>query len=403
MIIRQDYLDTLAHYRDKQLIKVVTGVRHCGKTTLFRQFQDLLRRDGVSGEQILNIDFGEGHCAIKTGKELYEYVRARLQPGIKLYIFLDSVHHLEGFIKTVFGLSMKRECDIYMAGPSAHLLGGEHASTLSGRYIEIKMLPLSFREYISVHPGDRDTDGLFGDYVQNSALPYTLELPSPKARNYYLQGIFDTTILRDIVAKSRYPDLALLHSLVDFLAENIGNTCSTKSLLDGLVYTGQKISFHTLESYLAMLTDTSILYKIGRYDIKGLQYLKTGERYYAADIALMTAILGVAKLEPTKLNDDQVIENVIFHELLRRGNEVCIGKVGIREVDFVSIGFEGIEYYQVARTVMDADNSMLKQQLAPLKAIRDHHPKYLLTLDPTPSRTHGGIRQMNVLEWLVKR
>jgi predicted AAA+ superfamily ATPase len=377
---------------------VVTGVRHCGKTTLFKQFQDWLIQEGVSPEQIISLDFGDGRCAIETDKELYGHVRAKLQPGKKLYIFLDSIHRLDGFIKTVFGLSMKKECDVYIAGPSAHLLGGEHASTLSGRYIEIKMLPLSFREYILAHPGDRDIGSLFSDYAQNSAMPYTLELSNPKARGYYLQSIFDTTILRDIVAKSRYPDLALLQGLLEFLAENIGNTCSIKSLLDGLVYTGQKISFHTLESYLAMLTDTSILYKIGRYDIKGLQYLKTGEKYYAADLGLLRAVLGAYKLD-----EGQIIENMVFHELARRGSEVCIGKVGTMEVDFVSIGFDGIEYFQVAKTVAGAENSALKKELAPLKAIRDHHPKYLLTLDPTPQKTHGGIKQINVLEWLAIR
>ncbi|MCL1893855.1 MAG: ATP-binding protein [Holophagaceae bacterium] len=396
MIQRHDYINILSHYRDKPVIKIVTGLRHCGKTTLFKQFQEQLKREGVSEEQILNLNFAESDQGIQTGKDLYDYVKARLQAGTRLYIFLDGVHLLPGFIRTVFGLSMKKECDIYMAGPSAHLLDEEHTATLSGRYVEIKMLPLSFSDYVSAHTGDKDVAGLFEDFITNSALPYALELPNQKARNYYLNGIYDTIILRDVVAKSRYPDLALLQGLLGYLAENIGVTCSTKSILDGLIYSGIKLSFHTLESYIAMLTDTSIIYRMGRYDIKGIQYLKTGDKYYASDIGFLTAILG-----KNKLNPGQIIENMVFHELLRRGNEVCIGKVGIKEVDFVSIGQQGIEYYQIAETVVSADNILLKHELAPLKSIKDHHPKFLLTLDPTPQKTHNGIRQMNVLEWLV--
>jgi predicted AAA+ superfamily ATPase len=398
MIARQEYLNTLLGFRDKQLIKVVTGIRRCGKSTLFELYQEHLRANGVGDEQIISVNLEEGEFEeIETSKQLYAYVNERLITNKKIYIFLDEVQRVNEFQKAVDSLYVKKNCDVYITGSNAYLLSGELATLLSGRYVEIKMLPLSFKEYRSAFPEDTNIDRLYGEYVQNSSFPYVLELKKPKDRRLYLQGIYDTIVLKDIVARRRFPDLEMLQSVVRFMLHNIGNISSTKRIADTMTSSGRKISVHTVESYLSSLTGSFILYRIGRYDIKGKQYLKTGDKYYAADIGLRYALLGTKKADM-----GHILENVVFLELARRGYEIYIGKVGRTEVDFIAISEEGEEYYQVAYTVIDADGSTLRRELAPLEAVSDHNPKYLLTMDNTPLTSHNGIKQINVLDWLLK-
>jgi len=398
MIPRKEYLDDLIGFRDKQLIKVVTGIRRCGKSTLLGLYQDYLRADGVSDGQIVSINFEDGEYAdIETSGQLYAYVKDRLSPGKKMYIFLDEVQRVKDFQKAVDALYVKKDCDVYITGSNAYLLSGELATLLSGRYVEIKMLPLSFREYVSAFPRDAGIDRLYAAYTQNSAFPYALELGQPKHRRQYLQGIYDTIVLKDILARRKFPDVEMLRSVVRFMFHNIGNTCSTKSSADTMTSAGRKISVHTVENYLSALTDSFIFYRIGRYDIKGKQHLKTGDKYYAADIGLRYAVLGSQKADA-----GHILENVVFLELMRRGYEVYIGKVGAAEVDFIAIGEEGEEYYQVAYTVIDADGKTLARELAPLEAIKDHNTKHLLTMDHTPPTSHNGIKQINALDWLLK-
>jgi len=398
MIQRQEYLDSLINFRDKQLIKVVTGIRRCGKSTLFELFQDYLRSDGVSDEQIISINLEEGeYDEIENYRQLYNFVNERIISDKKMYIFLDEVQRVTDFQKAVDSLYVKKNCDVYITGSNAHLLSGELATLLSGRYIEIKMLPLSFKEYTSNFPNDTNLERLYASYIQNSAFPYALEIPEAKNRRQYLQGIYDTIVLKDIVARKRFPDIAMLKSVVRFMFDNIGNLSSTKKISDTMTSAGRKISVHTVESYLTALTDSFILYQIGRYDVKGKQYLKTGDKYYVADIGLRYALLGTKKADM-----GHILENVVFLELLRRGYEIYIGKVGNTEVDFVVVGDEGEEYYQVAYTVIDPSGETLRRELAPLDAINDHNPKYLLTMDHTPLTSHNGIKQINVLDWLLK-
>ncbi|MDR3305172.1 MAG: ATP-binding protein [Clostridiales Family XIII bacterium] len=398
MIARQEYLENLVRFRDKQLIKVVTGIRRCGKSTLLELYQDYLRADNVSDEQIISINLEDGDYAeIETSKQLYAFVNERLQSGKKMYIFLDEVQRVAEFQKAIDSLYVKKNCDVYITGSNAYLLSGELATLLSGRYVEIKMLPLSFKEYVSAFPKGSDARRLYADYTQNSAFPYALELNEPKDRRQYLQGIYDTIVLKDIVARRKFPNVEMLKSVTRFMFNNVGNTCSAKSIADTMTSADRKISVHTVESYLSALTDSFIFYQIGRYDIKGKQYLKTGDKYYAADVGLRVALLGNKK---TDLG--HILENVVFLELLRRGYEVYIGKVGRTELDFIAIGGEGEEYYQVAYTVIDADGKTLERELAPLAAIGDHNPKYLLTMDYTPLTSHNGIKQLNVLDWLLK-
>lgn len=396
MIMRKQYLDNIISFKDTQLIKVVTGIRRCGKSTLFELYQDYLRDDGVSDDQIISINLEDGDFyEIETSKQLYDYVKERLLPDKKNYIFLDEVQRVSEFQKAVDGLFVKKNCDLYITGSNAHLLSGELATLLSGRYVEIKMLPLSFKEYVSAFPENSNIDRLYTNYIVNSSFPYTLELKKAKDIKQYLQSIYDTIVVKDIVARRKYPDIAMMQSVVRFMFDNIGNTCSTKKIADTMTSTGRKISVHTVESYLTALTDSFIFYKIGRYDIKGKQYLKTGDKYYAADIGLRYTLLGTKKAD-----EGHILENVVFLELLRRGYEVYIGKVGNTEVDFIAIGDEGEEYYQVAYTV-GSDDRTLKRELDSLNAINDHNPKYLLTMDHVPLTSHNGIKQINVLDWLI--
>lgn len=398
MIPRNSYLEDLISFREKQLIKVVTGIRRCGKSTLFELYQEYLRSHGVAPEQILSINLEDGEYAdIETSKDLYHFVKTKLLPDRMNYIFLDEVQQVREFQKAVDSLFIKKNCDVYITGSNAYLLSGELATLLAGRYVEIKMLPLSFKEYVSAFPEKSSVDRLYQDYIHNSSFPYTLELTRPKDIRQYLAGIVDSIVLKDIVARRRFPDLSMLQSVIRFLFDNIGNLCSTKKIADTMTSAGRKITVHTVESYLSALTDSFIFYRVGRYDVKGKQYLKTGDKYYAADIGLRYHILGTKKAD-----EGHILENIVYLELLRRGYEIYVGKVGNAEVDFIAIGDEGEEYYQVAYTVIDADGRTLERELAPLDAIKDHNPKYLLTMDLGPLVSHNGIKQMNVLDWLLK-
>ena len=398
MIQRQEYLDTLIRFRDKQLIKVVTGIRRCGKSTLFELFQEYLRTDGVTDAQIISVNLEEGeYDEIETYKHLYKYVNDRITSGKKTYIFLDEVQRVADFQKAVDSLYVKKDCDVYITGSNAYLLSGELATLLSGRYVEVKMLPLSFKEYMTNFPEEANLERLYVDYIQNSAFPYALEIVKPKDRRQYLQGIYDTIVLKDIISRKKFPDTAMLKSVTRFMFDNIGNLCSAKKISDTMTSDGRKISVNTVESYLTALTECFVLYQIGRYDIKGKQYLKTGDKYYAADVGLRYALLGTKKADM-----GHILENVVFLELARRGYDIYIGKVGKTEVDFIAVGDEGEEYYQVAYTVIDPDGAALRRELAPLEAISDHNPKYLLTMDNTPPVSHNGIKQINALDWLLK-
>lgn len=398
MISRNEYVENMLRFRDKQLIKVVTGIRRCGKSTLFELYQELLLQSGVDAAQIIayNLEAGE-YADVEDNKDLYRLVADRLLPDRMNYIFLDEVQRVTDFQKAVDALFIKKNCDVYITGSNACLLSGELATLLSGRYVEIKMLPLSFKEFLSAHPADSNIDRLYQDYIHNSSFPYALELTRPQDVRQYLEGIYDSIVLKDIVARRGISNVDMLKSVTRFLFDNIGNMCSTKKIADTMTSAGRKITVHTVENYLEALTQSFIFYRVGRYDIKGRQYLKTGDKYYAADIGLRSSVLGNKKAD-----DGHILENIVYLELLRRGYEVYIGKVGSLEVDFIAIGEEGEEYYQVAYTVRDADGKTLERELASLDAIRDHNPKYLLTMDYGPMVSHNGIKQLNVLDWLIR-
>ena len=397
MIERNEYLENLISFKDKNLIKVITGIRRCGKSTMFELYQSYLKENGVEEEQIITVNLEDGdYRGIRTSEKLYQYVESKLVKSNKNYVFLDEVQQVENFQEAVDWLYVKKNVDLYITGSNAFLLSGELATLLSGRYVEIKMLPLSFKEYISAYPGNTNTGALYMNYLQNSSFPGTLELARKQDIRVYLEGIYNTILLKDIVTRKKISDPFMLQSVVEFMFDNIGNMYSSTKIANAMTSSGRKISVPTVENYLSALCDSFILYKVGRYDIKGKQYLATGAKYYVADIGLRYFILGTKQADM-----GHILENIVYLELIRRGYEVHIGKVGDAEVDFIAIGAEGEEYYQVSQTVLEEQT--LKRELSSLDAIKDHNPKYLLTMDYTPLTSYNGIKQVNVLEWLLKK
>ena len=397
MIMRREYLDTLIHFREKNLIKVVTGIRRCGKSTLFEIYQNYLKEEGVAEEQIIFINLEDGdYHAVRSYQELYDLVNQSLQPEKMNYVFLDEVQQVEQFQKAVDSLYIKKNVDLYITGSNAYLLSGELATLLAGRYVEIKMLPLSFSEYLSCFDSNVDISRKYMDYLTNSSFPGTLELMRKQDIRMYLEGIYTSIVLKDIVSRKRIADVSMLESVIRYMFDNIGNLCSSTKIANTMTSAGRKISVRTVESYLEALTDSFILYRAERYDVKGKQYLSVGAKYYLADIGLRYYLLGSRQVD-----FGHILENIVYLELLRRGYEVHVGKMGTAEVDFVAFNEEGVEYYQVSLSVLDENT--LKRELAPLDAISDHNPKYLLTMDMLPVTSHNGIRQMNVLDWLIKK
>ena len=395
-IERPEYLEQLIRFREKEVIKVVTGIRRCGKSTLFDLYCEYLVQDGVSKDQIIRVNMEDpDYHDIRDYMQLYDWIRQQMHSEKMNYILIDEVQNVPEFQKAVDGLYIKENCDVYITGSNAYLLSGELATLLAGRYVEIKMLPLSFKEYLSALEDKTDLMLKYQNYIQNGSFPYVVQLEKKRDIHAYLEGIYTSIILKDIMARYRIADTGGLDSVIRFIFDNVGNLCSATKIANTMTTAGRKIAISTVENYLGALTECFILYKAGRYDVKGKQYLTTGNKYYLCDMGLRYYLLGTKRADL-----GHILENVVYLELLRRGYEVYIGKVGNAEIDFIAIGEEGEEYYQVALTVME--ESTLERELAPLESIRDHNPKYLLTMDFTPLTSHNGIKQWNVLEWLMK-
>lgn len=396
MAKRPEYLEQLIRFREKEVIKVVTGIRRCGKSTLFDLYCEYLVQDGVSKDQIIRVNMEDpDYHDIRDYMQLYDLIWQQMHSEKMNYILIDEVQNVPEFQKAVDGLYIKENCDVYITGSNAYLLSGKLATLLAGRYVEIKMLPLSFKEYLSVLGDKTDLMLKYQNYIQYGSFPYVVQLEKKRDIHVYLEGIYTSIILKDIMARYRIADTGGLDSVIRFMFDNVGNLCSATKIANTMTTAGRKIAISTVENYLGALTGCFILYKAGRYDVKGKQYLTTGNKYYLCDLGLRYYLLGTKRVDL-----GHILQNVVYLELLRRGYEVYIGKVGNAEIDFIAIGEEGEEYYQVALTVME--ESMLERELAPLESIRDHNPKYLLTMDFTPLTSNNGIKQWNVLEWLMK-
>ena len=393
MIKRDQYLDKLKSFKDKNVIKVVTGIRRCGKSTLFLLFQEYLKDNGIKDENIVSVNLEDAdYRNIKTADQLYENIENRLQKD-KTYVFVDEVQQVEDFQKAIDWLYVKENVDVYITGSNANLLSGELATLLSGRYVEIKMLPLSFKEYVSGFDSENYVE-LYKNYLTNSSFPGTLELSSKQDINMYLEGIYNTIIVKDVMTRKNMKNAAALDSLVKFMYDNIGNICSSNKIANTMTSAGRKISVPTVEEYLAALTESYVFYKTSRYDIKGKQHLTTGSKYYASDIGLRYFLLGSADVDMGR-----ILENIVYLELIRRGYEVYIGKVGKAEVDFIAKRDGITEYYQVALSVLD--KKTLERELNSLKNIKDHNQKILITMDQLPVTTYDRVRQMNAIDWLL--
>lgn len=403
-IKREDYLSILRNFKDQQIIKVITGIRRCGKSTLLELFQDYLKENGVEENQIISINFEDAdYEELQDRKKLYEYLKSKLVKGKKTYIFLDEIQKVGEFEKTVDSLFINKDVDLYITGSNAWLLSSELATLLTGRYIEIKMLPLSFKEYLSAFEDKTDLSRKFRDYLRYSSFPQAIELfkINPENINLFLDGIYNTILFKDVMQRKGITDKNTLERVTKYLYDNIGNRTSMKNISDNIEGLEKNNSYNTVSTYVQALIDSYIVYKANRYDIKGKEFLKTQEKYYAVDIGLRYYMLG----QGSGKDMGHILENIVYLELLRRGYEVYIGKYDDLEVDFVAKNSENTIYYQVALTTResaDGNSSILERELAPLKKIIDNYPKYILTLDDDLDADFDGIKKINVLDWLIK-
>ena len=396
IIERKEYLNKLITWKDKQLIKIVTGVRRCGKSVLLKMYQDYLKNNGVKESQIVTINFEDlDYEELTNYKKLYNYLKEKLIPNKMTYIFLDESQNVDQFPKVLDSLYIKDNVDIYVTGSNAYMLSSEIATMISGRYIQIEMLPLSFKEYMESTGNMNDRGIKYTEYLQNSSFPYALQLKNqPDEIRDYLEGIYNTIVVKDIVHRKNITDTMMLKRVLKFVFDNIGNPLSSKKISDTMTSLGRKINSRTVEKYLEAFSESYIIYPAKRYNIKGKEYLKALEKYYIVDIGMRYMLLG------SKMMDTgHILENVVYLELLRRGYDVYVGKIDNYEVNFVAQNHKGTIYYQVALTVRD--EKTLQRELRPLQAIRDHYPKVILTMDEDPEIQYDGIRRINARDWLL--
>ncbi len=398
---RTMYLDWLIRQRDKQIIKVITGVRRCGKSTLFEIYQDYLRENGVTDRQIISLNFEDiEYEHLLDYKALYHYIKEHLAEDQMNYIFLDEIQHVNQFQKAVDSLFLKNNCDVYITGSNAWLMSGELATLLTGRYVELPMLPLSFQEFCHGLAPDHAQDSLsdkFNQYITLGSFPYVLKYRYgiQEAREY-LSGIYNTILLNDVVRRLKIADVNMLEDITRFMLFNIGNRTSPTAIANTLTSRQKKIDPKTVDRYIRGLTDSLMFYEARRYNIRGKEFLSTINKYYAADMGMRNMLV-----KGSASDIGHILENVVYLELKRRGFEVYVGQIGSDgEVDFVAMKDGKPTYYQVAATTLD--EGVLTRELSPLQKIQDNFPKYLLTLDEIfGEMDYEGIQKVNVLKWLI--
>ena len=401
MIEREEYLDILKRFKDKDIIKVVTGIRRCGKSTLLEFYKNYLLDNGIFENQIISINMEDlKYNFITDYMSLYNYVSDRLNSKKKNYVFLDEVQKIDEFQKAVDSLYINKNVDLYITGSNANLLSSELATLLSGRYIEIKMLPLSFKEYKSFYK-NLSNEEIYQKYISFGSFPFTTTLDTEDDVSLYLSSIYNDIIIKDVMARKKITDETSLRSVANYSLDNIGNLVSSNNIANVMTSDGKDINVRTVDKYLEGFVESFFLYKASRYDIKGKQYLKTGEKYYVSDLGLRYFILG------RKIGDyGHILENVVYLELKRRGYDIYIGKVDDYEIDFVAINNNGRLYVQVADTLKGTDENDTKifdRELRSLKKIDDNYEKIILTSDRIPLSNEDGIIVRNVLDWLLDK
>ena len=396
MIERTEYLEELKRWKDKDLIKVVTGIRRCGKSTLFELFINYLKENNINEDQIIKINLEDADYDFNDYKELYNYINTKIDTKQQYYVFLDEVQNVPQFQKAVDSLYIKKNDDVYIMGSNAYLLSGELATLLSGRYIEIKMLPLSFKEYITAFD-DKNHGQLFLNYMKNGGMPGNISIlqTNPNDIDRYLDGIFSTIVYKDIMARNNISDKMLLESVLKFIFDSIGSPISTKKISDTLTSKGMSTSNHTVENYITAFLESFLIYKAERFDVKGINLLARDYKYYTVDTGLRSYLLG--KRADSVMG--HILENIVYLELFRRGYKVYVGKVDDLEIDFVAENRDGLKYYQVALTVRD--EKVLERELRSLQKTGDHYPKYILTMDMDLEADYDGITKINVVDWLL--
>lgn len=395
LVVRREYLERLNNLKHKKLIKIVTGIRRCGKSTVLEMFRAQLLNEGVEENQIIFLNLEEyENKDLRNPDALYSYIKERLTSKMN-YIILDEIQRVENFPDVVDSLYVKKNVDLYLAGSNSSLLSSEIATLISGRYVEIKMLPLSFKEFVVATKQEDNLSKAYNQYVSTSSFPYVLELlQTPAEINPYLEGIYNTVLVKDIIDRKKISDTPVLKSVTRFLFDNIGLELSSKKIADTLTSSSRKSDPKTIEKYVGALEESFIVYRAGRYNIKGMEYLKSLEKYYVSDIGLRNFMLGKKAMDV-----GHILENIVYLELLRRRYDVYVGKIDDAEVDFVAQTQDGNTYIQVAASVRDEQT--LQRELRPLKAVKDNYPKMILTLDDDPPGDYNGIARMNALDWLM--
>lgn len=404
MVMRTEYLNQLRSWKDEDVIKVVTGLRRCGKSTLLKQYQNLLLEEGVAPEQIIHINFEELEYEELTDyRKLYAYLKEHIDVSKKNYIFLDEVQMVDSYEKVVDSLYVKPYVDMYITGSNSYMLSGDLATLLSGRYVEIKMLPLSFREFCDIT--NTQGDAAFAEYMKIGGLPYLAKLGKQEKISTYVEGIYNTVIVNDIEERQRrresdsgkrkVTDIALLKAIAKYLASVIGSPVSIKSITDYLTSNGRKVSPNTVDDYVDALVEAFIFYEAKRFDIVGKELLKANRKFYMVDLGIRNHIIPRRKYDL-----GFSVENVVYFELLRRGYSVNVGKVGSAEVDFVARKNDDVIYYQVTAD-MTAEETF-DREMRPLKQIKDNYEKVVLTLDKFTAGNYEGIKVIHVLDWLMK-
>ncbi len=404
MVERKEYLERLMQWKDEQVIKVVTGIRRCGKSTLLMQYQAWLRSSGISEEQIVSINFEElEYEELLDYRKLYAYLKERLNEGKTTYIFMDEIQKVPSFEKVVDSLYVKPDVDLYITGSNAYMFSGDLATLLTGRYVEIKMLPLSFREFLEITGMDQDR-GL-AEYLRDGGLPYIADMDrTPEKVDTYLEGIYNTVIIKDIEDrqarkesdpdKRKITDILLLKTIAKYLASVAGNPVSIRSITNYLTSSGRKISPNTVSDYLDALIESFIFYPAERFDIVGKQILKANRKMYIVDLGLRNHILPRSQYDL-----GFSLENIVYFELLRRGYRVTIGRVGSTEVDFVAEKSGVYTYFQVTADMTAKET--FDRELKPLMTIRDNYEKIVLTGDRLTVGNYNGIKVKNLTDWLL--
>ncbi len=406
MVQRKEYLEKLIEWKDDDVIKVVTGIRRCGKSTLLMQYQDYLKSIGIEENQIIAVNFEElEYEELCDYKKLYAYIKDRLVADKITYIFLDEIQKVPSFEKVVDSLYVKPNIDIYITGSNAYMLSGDLATLLTGRYVEISMLPLSFSEYMQL--SDKDKESAFADYIKYGGLPLVATMDRTDYKvDTYLEGIYNTVIVKDIEDrqkrqesnsdKRKINDIPLLKTITKYLSSVIGSPVSLRGITNYLVSSGRKISANTVSNYVDALIESFIFYPAERFDIVGKQLLKANKKYYMVDLGIRNHIL------PRKYYDlGFSVENIVFFELLRRGCKVKIGKYQENEVDFVAEKRGEFTYIQVTADMVS--ESTFDREMKPLYAIQDNYEKIVLTLDKLTVGNYDGIKVVNVIDWLLNK